>query len=288
MKIQAVGNPFSLTHKSTCSNKKPKRTEWVNGDVQTPFVVVFDNHIARFVSPLPNGRKKFGWVCESRAMTPGLNNFLREYHTALFGAGGYEKIFVHEKQLLSVNPNFVYCPPGSNLPWTPEGEYKIYDKTKLCSLLCSPKTGAHGHDQRTRVLEKFKDNPLVDIMGGIFDSPRVGFSSNLDVSWHNKKDALYDYMFTIVSENDICSGYYTEKITDCFATGTIPIYRGAPDISEIFNADGIIYLTDDFDVSTLSKELYESKIDAVRDNFDRVKKLEGADDTISYLIERSI
>lgn len=50
--------------------------------------------------------------------------------------------------------------------------------------------------------------------------------------------------------------------------------------------DGIINFTDDFDTSVLTKELYESKLDAVKDNFERVKNLEMADDTICRLIER--
>ena len=156
-------------------------------------------------------------------MTPGLNNFLRDYHPALFGECAYEKIFVHEEDLLSVSPNFIYCPPGSNLPWTPESKYRIYEKTKLCSLLCSSKNGQLSHDERIKTLERFKDDPRVDVTGGIFGTPKIGLSRNLNLEWHNKKDALNDYMFSIVSENDICEGYYTEKITDCFATGTIPI-----------------------------------------------------------------
>ena len=34
--------------------------------------------------------------------------------------------------------------------------------------------------------------------------------------------------------------WFTEKLIDCFATGTIPIYWGCPNIEEFFNKDGII------------------------------------------------
>ena len=43
--------------------------------------------------------------------------------------------------------------------------------------------------------------------------------------------------------------YFTEKLLDCFATGTIPVYLGAPDIGKVFNIDGIITLSDEFDIS---------------------------------------
>jgi len=45
-----------------------------------------------------------------------------------------------------------------------------------------------------------------------------------------KFDTLARYEFCLCYENSSFPGYITEKIFDCFATGTIPIYRGAPDI----------------------------------------------------------
>ena len=33
-------------------------------------------------------------------------------------------------------------------------------------------------------------------------------------------------MFSVCIENDVYDTYFTEKILDCFATGTIPIYKG--------------------------------------------------------------
>ena len=48
-------------------------------------------------------------------------------------------------------------------------------------------------------------------------------------------------MFSIVIENSIESDYFTEKLLDCFLTGTIPIYVGTKTTSEYFDTDGIIY-----------------------------------------------
>jgi hypothetical protein len=38
----------------------------------------------------------------------------------------------------------------------------------------------------------------------------------------NKEVGLKDYMFSFAVENDTYDTYFTEKILDCFATGTIP------------------------------------------------------------------
>ena len=50
----------------------------------------------------------------------------------------------------------------------------------------------------------------------------------------SKLDVFSNYKFAICYENakDI-KGYVTEKIFDCFSAGTIPVYWGAPDITEL-------------------------------------------------------
>jgi len=73
---------------------------------------------------------------------------------------------------------------------------------------------------------------------------------------------------------------FTEKLTDCFMAGTIPIYYGMENIGDIFDIDGIIILNDNFNIEDLSKDLYESKIKAVRNNFKLANELLVAEDYI--------
>src|ERR1035437_3696472 len=47
-----------------------------------------------------------------------------------------------------------------------------------------------------------------------------------------KHEILKNYQYGLCFENTIFPGYITEKIFDCILCGTIPIYFGAPDISE--------------------------------------------------------
>ena len=51
-------------------------------------------------------------------------------------------------------------------------------------------------------------------------------------------------MYSIVIENSKYSHYFTEKILDCFISGTVPIYWGSPSISRFFNEKGIIQFHD--------------------------------------------
>jgi hypothetical protein len=82
----------------------------------------------------------------------------------------------------------------------------------------------------------------------------------------NKEDGLKDYCFSFALENATYSNMFTEKITDCFMTGTIPIYYGIENISDYFNPDGIILLTDDFEIKNLSFDLYNSKLESIKEN----------------------
>lgn len=55
---------------------------------------------------------------------------------------------------------------------------------------------------------------------------------------------------------------------------------GEPDIVDYFNEDGIIKYTDNFDIDQLSEELYYSKMDAVRDNYERCMNLTSTEDLL--------
>ena len=107
----------------------------------------------------------------------------------------------------------------------------------------------------------------------------------------NKEEALEDYMFSVAIENNgfgmAAENYFTEKLLDCFATGTIPIYFGCSNIERFFNPDGVIRLDYNFDPSKLTEDLYNSKLDAVRENFELCKKYAIGEDYIynNYLKE---
>jgi hypothetical protein len=87
-------------------------------------------------------------------------------------------------------------------------------------------------------------------------------------------------MFSICSENDTFDTYFTEKILDCFATGTIPIYLGTKKITNFFDENGILFL-EDIDLNTINEELYFSKIESVKNNFNLVQQYLCPEDFIA-------
>ena len=133
----------------------------------------------------------------------------------------------------------------------------------MISFITSNKNFTEGHKKRLEWVEMLGDQ--VDIYGRGFNE--------ID----NKEQGLCDYMFSVVVENGFYESYFTEKILDCFATGTIPVYMGSPDICNYFNCDGIIKLSEEFDIS---EEIYYNKIDAITENFKKVKQYEILEDFI--------
>ena len=155
--------------------------------------------------------------------------------------------------------------------WTPANgtwikEFKEHDKTKLCSMIVSNKTFTDNQRKRLDFANSNKNN--LDLYG-------IEFNRIL-----NKEEGLNDYYFSIVMENGTYPLMYSEKITDCFASGTIPIYYGTSMIGDVFNINGIIILDESFNINDLTPDLYYSKMDAIKENYHIATSMPVAEDYI--------
>jgi hypothetical protein len=105
----------------------------------------------------------------------------------------------------------------------------------------------------------------------------------------NKLDTLKDYRFSIVIENTRKNHYFSEKLLDCFTTGTIPIYWGCESIGDFFNKKGIITFNNLDELYLILKKLntdyYNELLPYVKENFEIVKKYKTPED---YLINYDI
>ena len=240
----------------------PKIMEWdISGNANISFHI--DNGI---YFPVDKTKRNFAWIVESASIIPAIIEWVKD--NIPYMEEKFELIFTHDRRLLSLSDKMrlVIC---NAAPWVVDR--KVHEKTKMISMIASNKRLCQGHLHRQSVLEKYRNQ--MDCFGRGYN-------------FVDKKEAgLNDYHFSIAVMNDNYPNYFTEIITDCFATGTIPIYWGSDAICEFFNTDGIIWLTDDFDVNDLSVDLYHSKMEAVLENFEKVCKLPVAED---YIIEKFI
>lgn len=276
--VQAIGAPFLLEHSSN-SDLKPKKFEWTNED--SPIKVFIDSAIPHGINyRKKQGEKKIAWICESRAIFHAWSiprNVFDQLIPQL--EESYDAVYFADREYCKKSSKFHFSFAGSNLPWVKE--HKIFTKSKICSMFASSKKVTPGHALRHQIAESL--NGKIDIFGGAANSSKIGNNAS---PWNSKHELLNDYMFQIVIENDSYQTYFTEKLTDCFATGTIPIYWGAPDIDNYFNKDGMIIIKDEIDLNLLTPEYYYSKIDAIKENFDKVQKMQGSDDILYDLIKQ--
>ena len=104
------------------------------------------------------------------------------------------------------------------------------------------------------------------------------------IPMEEKYKLFEDSMFHIAIENTRNVNYISEKIIDCFATGTIPIYWGCPSIKDFFDINGIITFNNIDElkdiIKTLDIELYRSKIQHILNNFDLCRKYMVCDNLI--------
>jgi hypothetical protein len=258
-KINLYSNDSLLP--STSDKNESKYTQWVydgSGDVSL-YVNQRSLDILQDVSNTP----KYIWLLESKQIIQGVYDWILANYE--FVESRVDGILSCDRELCEKYPKFQYALSNA-APWVVDRQ--IFEKTQLVSMISSNKSMVPGHRKRLEFVNKFKDQ--VHLYGRGF--------RDLDA----KEDGLRDYMFSIAVENAVYDTYFTEKLTDCFATGTIPVFYGCKGVTEYFNEDGIVFLNDDFDFSTLTKELYYFKMEAIKDNFERANNLPVAED---YLYE---
>jgi len=193
----------------------------------------------------------------------------------------YEYVFTHDSILLKTLPNAKPILWGG--VWVRD-KYPI--KTKLISMVCSNKEMCELHKQRKELARRYRGK--IDIYGTIDGGEYV-----------DAIDTLKDYRYSVIIENYIDDIWFSEKLLNCFATKTIPIYYGARKINYYFNQDGIINcnnieevercideILNDDDPSKLWYMCEEEGI--LQDNFERSKKYENFDEWLYKTYKKEI
>lgn len=235
-----------------------KLVNWVKNGTANISIHIDNGIVNNKVNP---NKKNYAWLSESKTIIKHIYNWCS--NNVNYIEDNFEMLFTHDVEIanLSNKFNLIIC---SAKHWV--HDIGIHPKTKIVSMIASNKIMCEEHRYRIEIVNKFRNQ--VDLYGRGFNE--IG----------NKEIGLKDYYFSIAMENGTYPLMYSEKITDCFATGTIPIYYGTNGIGEIFNSNGIITLNDEFKVEDLSPELYYSKIDAINENLELVRDMPIAEDYI--------
>lgn len=243
-------------------------------DVTAQDLVVYTNmHLEKaLVYPV---RKRIGWLLESRAISWPTYSFIEDNVEA------FDTIFSCDDSIVALDPQrCIYVPRGGC--WIKQVDLAVYEKTRFISFISSNKDfnawRAIGHGFRRDLYS------ILTELGGCLGVrlERSGLKQRIDcygkitgVELDYKLVSLKDYMFQIAIENIIHDTYFTEKLVDCFATGTIPIFRGTRKVDRFFDPRGIIFF-DTLEQLTdiligLTEDDYYDRLDVVKENFRRVR-----------------
>lgn len=185
----------------------------------------------------------------------------------------FTHIFTYDPKLLRLNPEIFKFAPAGGI-WIGEehggGSFGIKEKSKLVSIVSSNKKSCRLHRYRYKLAKKLIKHTDVDVYG-------------LE-KWVNINQTLDDYMYSIIIENNSIDNYFTEKLMNCFAVGTIPIYFGCTNIEKYFNADGVIGISRWTNIkeliNNLSNKDYQSRLEAMKENLKLCRQYEIVEDYI--------
>ena len=193
--------------------------------------------------------KKVAWLLECYELNKEL------YQWILTNYNLYDVVLTHSLDLCSKIPNSQWVPFGGC--WIHQEDWGLHNKNKNISIVASSKKFLPGHKLRHEVISNFTN---IDLFGGGYNP--------ID----NKITSLKQYKYQIVIENASIPGYFTEKIIDCFVTGTIPIYYGDPKISEIFNINGIITFSNIEELKNILENPKDISYNYINENFEKSKE----------------
>lgn len=255
-------NPGSSVH-----GKTARHIRYVRDRQVWPGVTLFtDVHLAArsVMTAVVNSPVKVGWLLEPREYKPEL------YESAVKHMPRLNLLLTHDQELIDRYPDKVRFVPFGGC-WIQEANIGLHRKSKRVSMCYSAKRFLPGHELRHAVAGLV---PGVDL---------YGHGSRRPVTY--KEEALADYEFSIVIENSRARNFFTEKLLDCFAVGTVPVYWGCPNIGDFFDTRGIVQFQSIDDLPGILETLdYRAHMDGVRENLEWMRQYEITDDWIALNI----
>lgn len=229
---------------------------------------------------------KILFLAEPLAILPTVNE------DALRDSYEFDKIYTYDQSILDKYPQAELFEFGSS--WLDFKDLKV-SKTNNISFVTSSKNQTVGHQLRLDIFEMLKS---IDILNGLRYYAHISSKYSHDKSkeipsFHQRRNDFFETAkFHIAVENSQQRNYFTEKVIDCFASKTVPIYYGCPNIGDWFSMDGIITFQDLDELAVIIRHLdadsYSSRLKAVERNYEIAKQFHGDNDIAPRLTRKII
>jgi hypothetical protein len=246
--------------------QRTDKVEWVRDNSFTSDDIVVWTDID-IIKSLDRTGPNIAWLIEAQPYHSQIYEFVRTNHDK------FKAIWTHDRALIETVSNAIKLPFGGC--WIDDFDWGMHPKTKDFSIIASIHGGdLPGHKMRRHIVAGAEG--YIDLFGSGYNP--------ID----NKITGLKDYRYTFCIENYKRDYWFTEKLIDCFMTGSLPIYWGCPSIGDFFNTDGMLCFEEINELPTLLKgctpEYYESKLDAMKENYQLAQKFRLAELSIPSLM----
>lgn len=160
------------------------------------------------------------------------------HNAAILYSMPFDRILVWNDDLVKKSSFFIKANIGEAMIYAESIPFVSFRHKNFLVAITSSKLIKHEngiHQERFHAFDFFSMKPEgIDLYGVGWDKTSYSFvkTSYLGMC-DKKKEVLQNYKFSICFEN--AKGYpglITEKIFDCFAAGTVPIYYGAPNVQD--------------------------------------------------------
>lgn len=205
------------------------------------------------------GRKHLKYRCAKIFYTG--ENLIPDFNLVDYGMG-FQDIDFYDRYLRL--PHYVLYPGDTELALS---KHKLTDAEylshkKFCNYVISNALSDPARDEMINVLNSYK---TVDSGGR--------YHNNVGGPVVDKLAFQRDYKFTMTFENTGSRGYTTEKIMQAFASATIPVYWGNPDIAEEFNPKAFVNCHD---------------FDSFEDVLEEIKRIDNDDAAFLSMVKEPI
>lgn len=125
--------------------------------------------------------------------------------------------------------------------------YTEKDKLPLASTMYL-QSGCNPPSDRDAYVNELMKHMKIDSFGACLNNRELPEHLKSPLTMHGDELKVFvgKYKFALTFENAVCDDYITEKLWRPLAAGTIPVYKGAPNIREWLPDNMSIILVDDF------------------------------------------
>jgi len=237
---------------SSVHGKIPKKFDYIRNQMDWDGITVFTNDLV-FSKAVDTVKSKYkiAWLLEPKSIKSSIYEFIERVEHK------FDYVITHDDYLLGKSKKYIFAPVGGC--WIHE-EFSPNKKSKLISIIASDKNITDGHKLRHEIISIFGRD--IDVFGKGYNPIK------------NKEEGLSDYRFSICIENCSVKNYFTEKLIDCFATKTIPIYWGCTNISDFFDKNSFLQFQNINELTSIIENIQNVSIEKslIDKNYDLSKK----------------